>query len=62
MRARIVQSINIVLELLISIIQTVWKEKKNQVASLFLLDISGAFLIINYIYLITIIKKLGFLK
>ena len=49
------------LELLTSMVHTIWGEQKDQVASLLSLDISGAFLIVNYTRLVANIKKLGFL-
>jgi hypothetical protein len=50
------------LELLTSIVQTVWKEGKDQMASLLSLDISRAFLTVNHTCLVVTIKKLGFLS
>jgi hypothetical protein len=43
-------------------VQTVWKEGKDQVASLLFLDISEAFSTVNHTRLIAIIRKLGFLS
>jgi hypothetical protein len=43
-------------------VQTVWKEGKDQVASLLSLDISGAFPTVNHTRLIATIKKLSFLS
>jgi hypothetical protein len=48
------------LELLTSIVQTVWKKGKDQVASLLSLNISGAFLTVNHTCLVVTIRKLGF--
>jgi hypothetical protein len=58
--ARAEQGTGTALELLTSMVQTVWKEGKDQVASLLSLDISGAFLTVNHTRLVAIIKKLGF--
>jgi hypothetical protein len=62
MGAQAEQGTGTALELLTSIVQTIWKEGKDQVASLFFFDISGAFLTVNHIRLIAIIRKLGFLS
>jgi hypothetical protein len=43
-------------------VQTVWKEGKDQVASLLSFDISGAFPTVNHTRLVAIIRKLGFLS
>jgi hypothetical protein len=43
-------------------VQTVWKEKKDQVASLLFFDILGAFSTVNHTRLIATIRKLGFLS
>jgi hypothetical protein len=43
-------------------VQTVWKEGNNQVASLLFLDISGAFPTVNHKRLVATIRKLGFLS
>ncbi len=60
MGARAARSTSTALELLTSIVQTVWREGKGQVASLLSLDISGAFPIVNHIRLIATMRKLGF--
>jgi hypothetical protein len=43
-------------------VQTVWKEGKDQMAFLLSLNISGAFPTVNYTCLIAIIRKLSFLS
>ena len=60
MGARAERSTGTALELLTSMVQTVWKSKKNQVATLLSLDISGAFPTVNHERLIAIVKRLGF--
>ncbi len=60
MGARAEQSTGTALELLTSIVQTIWKEGKDQVATLLSLDISGAFPTVNHTRLVAIVKKLGF--
>ena len=62
MGARAEQGTGMALELLTSMVQTVWKGGKDQVASLLSLDISGAFPTVNYTRLVANIRKLGFLS
>jgi hypothetical protein len=61
MGARANRSTGTAFELLTSMVQTIWGEGKDQVATLLSLDISGVFPIVNYLRLIAIIRKLGFL-
>ena len=58
--ARAERGIDTALELLISIVRTIWHKKKGQVATLLLLDILGAFNIVVHERLIVIIKRLRF--
>ena len=60
MGARAERSTGTALELLTSMVHTVWKEGKDQVATLLSLDISGAFPTVNHTRLVATIKKLGF--
>jgi hypothetical protein len=60
MGARATRSTGTALELLTSMIQTVWREGKDQVASLLSLDIAGAFPTVNHTRLVATIQKLGF--
>jgi hypothetical protein len=60
MGARAERGTGTALELLTSMVQTVWKEGKDQVASLLSLDISGAFPTVNHTRLVATIRKLGF--
>ena len=60
MGARAERSTDTALELLTSMVRTIWREKKWQVATLLSLDISGAFDTVNHKRLIAIIKRLGF--
>jgi hypothetical protein len=62
MGARAKRGTGTALELLTSMVQTVWKEGKDQVASLLSLDILEAFLTVNHTRLIATIRKLGFLS
>jgi hypothetical protein len=62
MGARAERSTGTALELLTSMVQTVWKEGKDQVASLLSLDISGAFPTVNHARLVATVRKLGFLR
>jgi hypothetical protein len=62
MGARAERGTGTALELLTSMVQTVWKEGKDQVASLLSLDILGAFSTVNHTCLIATIRKLGFLS
>ena len=48
------------LELLTSMVRTIWREQKGQVASLLSLDISGAFDTVVHERLVAIIRRLGF--
>ena len=48
------------LELLTSMVCTVWKESKSQVATLLSLDILGAFPTVVYKRLVAIVRWLGF--
>jgi hypothetical protein len=50
------------LELLISMVRTIWGGGKDQVATLLSLDILGAFPIVYHRHLIAILQKLGFPK
>ena len=61
MGARAQRSTGTALELLTSMVHTIWRGKKNQVASLLSLDISGAFDTVVHKRLVAIIKRLGFL-
>jgi hypothetical protein len=60
MGAQAKQGTDTILELLTSIVQTVWKKEKDQVASLLSFNILRAFLIVNHTRLIATIRKLGF--
>ncbi len=60
MGARAERSTGTALELLTGMVQTIWKEGKDQVATLLSLDISGAFPTVNHTRLVAIVKKLGF--
>jgi len=60
MGARAERGTDTALELLISMVRTIWHEKKGQVATLLSLDISGAFDTVVHERLIAIIKRLGF--
>jgi DNA-binding winged helix-turn-helix (wHTH) protein len=60
MGARAKRGTGTALELLTSMVQTVWKEEKDQVASLLSLNILRAFLTVNHTRLVATIKKLGF--
>ena len=62
MGVRAERSTGTALELLTSMVQTVWKEGKDQVASLLLLDISGAFPTVNHTRLVATVRKPGFPK
>ena len=62
MGARAKQGTGTALELLVSMVQTVWKGGKDQVASLLSLDISRAFPMVNYMCLVANIRKLSFLR
>ena len=62
MGARAEQGTGTALKLLTSMVQTVWKGGKDQVASLLSLDISGAFPTVNHTRLVANIRKLGFLN
>ena len=58
--ARAERGTDTVLELLTSMVRTIWHEKKGQVATLLSLDILGAFDTVVHKRLIAIIKRLGF--
>src|SRR5271169_96863 len=60
MGARASRSTGTALELLTSMVQTIWREGKDQVASLLSLDISGAFPTVNHTRLVATIRRLGF--
>jgi hypothetical protein len=60
MGARAGRGTDTALELLTSMVRTIWKEKKGQVATLLSLDISGAFDTVVHERLIAIIKRLSF--
>jgi exonuclease III len=60
MGARAGRGTGTALELLTSMVRTIWKEKKGQVASLLSLDISGAFDTVVHERLVAIIRRLGF--
>jgi len=60
--ARAGRSTDTALELLTSMVRTIWRERKGQVATLLSLDISGAYDTVVYERLIAIIKHLGFLS
>jgi exonuclease III len=60
MGARAGRSTGTALELLISMVRTIWREQKGQVATLLSLDISGAFDTVVHKRLVAIMKRLGF--
>jgi hypothetical protein len=60
MGARAERGTGTALELLTSMVRTVWGEQKDQVATLLSLDILGAFPIVNYVRLVANIRKLSF--
>ena len=60
MGARAGRSTGTALELLTSMVRTIWREQKGQVASLLSLDISGAFDTVVHERLVAIIRRLGF--
>jgi hypothetical protein len=60
MGARAGRSAGTALELLTSMVRTIWRERKGQVATLLSLDISGAFDTVVHERLVAIIKRLGY--